>query len=92
MKAEPKEIEALARFLCQRRGRDPDELEPGSVAYHSSFDLELFRYAEYDHLFDADAPGYEPDGVCANGDPGMFAWRDHVIEAVAIRKFLNLSK
>ncbi len=90
MKAEPKDIEQFARFLCERAGRDPDRLRAGNVAYHSSFDQHSFAHGDYDELFDAGGE-YAPDGRLPNTDPGMFTWRDYVEEALAIRSFLGLT-
>lgn len=82
MLPEKPEIERMARLLCQLYCGDPDRLEAGNLAPHSSFDEELYQNAGYDDLFDND-PAYAPDGR-VRGDPAMYIWRDHVFKAVAV--------
>lgn len=93
MKPESKELEAFARFLCSQRGYSPDHLEPGDMAYHSSFDLQDYRDGQYDSVFYEESnkgnADYLPDAVLPSGDPAMFMWRKFVKDALAILEFLN---
>jgi hypothetical protein len=88
MKQEPKQIEEFARFLCSRKGYDPDQLRGGDLCFHSTFDSEKFSDGEYDLMFNHD-PDYAPDGE-HRGDVAMYLWRDSVEEAVKILNFLKI--
>jgi hypothetical protein len=51
-------VKQIARVLCEDRGYDPDQLEPGNVPC--------------------------VDGVCPNGDPGHYMWREFMPLALKI--------
>lgn len=90
MKAEPKQIEGLARLLFDHlnwgNNYTADDLRPGNLAFHSSFPINEDNC--YDEYFDSGDPDYAPDGYLKNGDPGMYMWRDQVELAVKILNFL----
>lgn len=80
------QVEIIARELCWRSGRDPDDLEPGNVVCETYMDEEKFRCADYDHLFDDGT--IPPDGH--NGkDNCHFAWRGHIFTAQAVLRVMK---